>query len=429
MFQFDLGAFSKKFPTKARFNLERIEKLLSKLGAPHLKLPPTIHVAGTNGKGSTIAFLRAIFEAAGYKTHIYTSPHLIRFTERILLAGEEIEDSYFVQLLQECEKYGQDQEELTWFEFVTVAAFLAYAQNPADILLLETGVGGRLDATNVIKSPLATAITSISYDHQAYLGGTLAEIAYAKAGIFKKETPAFSVAQPKEVENILVNCAKEISIPLYLEDRDWNIQEEADGLIYNSSLYCPRVSLIGKHQMHNAGLALSIASFLQQSFTFKIQHLKKGIATATWKGRLQNLSSSSLAAYLCNGSEIWLDGAHNEGGAHALAKTVQSWPSLPTYFIIGMLNHKDFNAFLSPLAEVAKGFCFISILSSENSKRPDQFIEISHHVHNFTANTLIEGLKKISQLSQIPCRVIICGSIYLAGDVLSMLENNHERIS
>lgn len=429
MFQFDLGAFSKKFPTKARFSLERIETLLSKLGSPHLKLPPTIHVAGTNGKGSTIAFLKAIFEAAGYKAHVYTSPHLIRFTERILIAGEEIKESYFIQLLQECEQYAQDQEDLTWFEFITVVSFLAYAQNPADVLLLETGIGGRLDATNVIKSPIATAITSISYDHQSYLGETLADIAYAKAGIFKKETPAFSVAQPKEAENMLINCAKQMSISLYLEDRDWSVHDQENGLLYNSSLYCPTINLRGHHQVHNAGLALSIASFLQHSFAFKPHHLKAGIATATWKGRLQNLSFSSLASYLCKDSELWLDGAHNEGGADALVKTVQSWTSLPTYFIVGMLNHKDANTFLSSLSKVAEGFCFIPIVSSENSKIPNQFSGMCQHIPHFTSTTLIDGLKKISQRSQAPSRVIICGSIYLTGDVLNMLENNHERIS
>ena len=431
MVRFDLGTFSKKFPFKARFSLERIEKLLYKLGSPHLKLPPTIHVAGTNGKGSTIAFLHAIFEAAGYKAHIYTSPHLIECNERIIIAGKKIEESYFSFLLQECEKYAQDQEELTWFEFITSAAFLAYAQNPADVLLLETGVGGRLDATNVIKSPIVTAITSISYDHQDYLGKTLAEIAYAKAGIFKAGASAFSVAQPKEIESVLLACAKELSVSLFLENRDWDVQEAAKGLAYCSNLHCPKISLAGKHQIHNAGLALSITSMLEQSHSFNLKekHLKTGIATASWKGRLQNLSSSLLADYLCVGSEIWLDSAHNEGGAQALVETVETWRFLPTYFIVGMLNHKDSFTFLSVLSKVAKEFCFIPITSSEKYRAPNQFIEILPHKNGFTANTLIEGLKKISQLSSTPIRVIICGSIYLAGDILNMLENNHERIS
>lgn len=429
MLQFDLGAFSKKFPFNPKFKLARVENLLRKLGSPHLKLRPTIHVAGTNGKGSTISFLRAIFESSGYKAHVYTSPHLIKFNERIIVTGKEIEESYFSLLLQECEKYAQDQKEFTWFELITVVAFLAYAQNPADILLLETGVGGRLDATSVINAPLVSAITSISYDHQNYLGKTLSEIAYAKAGIFKKEAAAFSVAQPPDVENVLLRCAKDLSIPFFLENRDWDVQEEEEGLIYCSSLHCLKISLAGKHQVHNAGLALSIASFLRSSFDLKEKDLKAGIASATWRGRLQNLSSSFLAHYLSKGSEIWLDSAHNEGGAQALIKTVQSWRSLPTYFIVGMLNHKDSYVFLSSLSQVSAGCCFIPISSSEKSKAPDQLIELVPHKNNFTAKTLVEGLEKISQLSLSPIRVIICGSIYLAGEILNMIENNHERIS
>jgi dihydrofolate synthase/folylpolyglutamate synthase len=427
MVQFDLRAFSKKFPLKARFNFERIEKMLSKLGSPHLKLPPIIHVAGTNGKGSTIAFLRAIFESAGHKVHVYTSPHLIKFNERIIVSGKEIEDSYFNFLFQECEKYVQELEILTWFEVITVVALLAFAQNSSDILLLETGVGGRLDATNVIKSPLATAITSISYDHQDYLGKTLAEIAYAKAGIFKLGTPAFSVEQPKEVKDVLLNYAAHLSIPLFFENQDWNVQEDATGLTYCSYLQCPKIGLIGKHQIHNAGLALSIATFLRQPFNLKDQHLRTGIATATWKGRLQDLSSSFLAGYLYKGSEIWLDGAHNEGGAKALAETIQAWAPLPTYFIIGMLNHKDPYTFLIPFSKLAQGFCFIPIASSENHKIPDQLIKVVRHENSFAASSLDEGLKKIFQLSFGPIRVVISGSIYLAGDVLNMLEHKHEK--
>lgn len=429
MFQFDLGKFSKKFPSKARFNLERVEKLLNKLGAPHLKLPPTIHVAGTNGKGSTIAFLRAIFESSGYKTHVYTSPHLQEFNERIIVAGNKIEETYFSQLLDECEKYAQDQEDLTWFEFITVVAFLAYAQNPADILLLETGIGGRLDATNVIASPLATAITSISYDHQEHLGKTLAEIAYAKAGIFKRGAPAFSVAQPQEVEDVLLRCAQDLSVSLFLENRDWNVQEKENGIVYCSNLYCPKISLAGKHQIHNVGLALSIATSLRHSFNLKEESLKAGIATAIWKGRLQDLSSSFLINYLPTDSEIWLDSAHNEGGAQALVDTVQTWNSLPTYFIIGMLNHKDSHAFLSSLSKVARGFCFIPIPSSEKCLSSDKLLDVTPYKNGFSADNLIEGLQKIAQFSSSPVRVVICGSVYLAGDVLNMIEDNYERIS
>jgi len=194
---FNLDIFSRKFPIRKKFDLNLFIKLLNKLGSPYLRLPPTIHVAGTNGKGSTIAFLRAIFESAGYKVHVYSSPHLIRVNERIIIAGKEIETSYFMHLVHTCEEYAKYFKELTWFELITAVGFLAYAENFADVLLLETGVGGRLDATNVINNPLVTAITPISYDHMSYLGKSLSEIAYAKAGIFKTGTPAFSTLQFK----------------------------------------------------------------------------------------------------------------------------------------------------------------------------------------------------------------------------------------
>ncbi len=281
--QFNLDIFSRRFPVKRRLNLELFTELLTKLGSPHLRLPPTIHLAGTNGKGSTVAFLRAIFESAGYTAHVYTSPHLIKFNERIVIAGKEIETSYFMSLIQKCEKYAEHFKELTWFELITAAAFLAYAENSADILLLETGVGGRLDATNVINNPLITAITPISYDHINSLGKSLSEIAYAKAGIFKAGTPAFTTLQFKEVTKILVKSAKDLSIPLFLEGRDWDVREDKERFIYNSTIFYPKVSLKGKHQFQNAGLALSIASFLQNIFNFKEEHLKEGIATATWK--------------------------------------------------------------------------------------------------------------------------------------------------
>lgn len=422
MQDFNLEEVATKYPSTHRSNLQCIQQLLANLGSPHLFIPPVIHIAGTNGKGSTQAFLRSIFEQKGLKVHAFTSPHLKRFNERIVIAGQEIENTMAYALLHECEQHIQNDGVPTWFELVTTMAFLAFARHPADILLLETGVGGRLDATNVIPNPLVTAINSISYDHQSHLGNSLKEIAFAKAGIFKKGTAIFSVKQPEEVERVLIQESKELQAPLFIEGHHWTINKSSQGLVYNSKVPYPQISLKGTYQLQNAGLALSIASFLKHHFKFNNMHLKKGIESAIWPGRLQDISHSSLNSYLRPGSELWLDGAHNEGGAQALVSSLKEFNQSPTYFIIGMLQHKEHLNFLKPLSTYAEALFFIPILSSTKSILPDYLASLIKDKKCYTAYSLIESLEKINTVSSTPARVVICGSLYLVGDILKTID-------
>ena len=398
-------------PKLIDLGLDRSFALLQKLGDPHLRLPPTIHVSGTNGKGSVIAFLRALAEGAGISAHVYSSPHLCRFNERIRLAGRLIDDPALADLLEEVETVNGPQQ-VTFFEVTTAAAMLAFSRHPADLLFLETGLGGTLDSTNVLTAPLATIITPIARDHEYFLGTSLTGIAEQKAGIMRPSTPCFSAAQSPEVAKTLQACADDIGAPFHLAGRDFEISPQGDGggclTTPEATTYFPRPGLAGPHQIDNAGLALMALNSTRPC-------APDGIANAIWPGRVQKLDAGALAAIWPH-QPIWLDGAHNAHGAAALATTLRTIHDGKWNVICGALNTRDPAEFLAPLADLAGSVHCVAI--------PDQPASLS--AAKMTDAALAQGLDAAPATSIITAfdkldpayPVIICGSLYLAGHVL-----------
>jgi dihydrofolate synthase / folylpolyglutamate synthase len=420
-------------PKRIDLSLGRMERLLARLDHPEQKLPPVIHVAGTNGKGSTTAYLKAALEAAGYGVHVYTSPHLVRFNERIQLAGRDgavatdIEETELAALLTECETANGDAP-ITFFEITTACAFLAYSRHPADIVLLEVGLGGRLDATNVIDQPCLTVITPVSIDHVQFLGESLAGIAAEKAGILKPGVPAIVADQLPEAMTEISDRAKEIGANLVRHGEDWQMEPgtkdvavTVDGLTQRYDL----PSLPGAHQISNAGLAVAVLRKLP-GFTVDAQAISTGLATATWPGRLQNMQTSRAARHLPEGSELWLDGGHNSASGAALAETLEAWnarDSRPTYLVCGMLNVKDVSGFMSPFKGHVRQLYGLTIPGEENALAASEIADFAtaSGLAGKQALSVIDALEDISGLcSQGPApRVLICGSLYLVGSVLA----------
>ncbi len=339
-------------PRLIDLSLDRLLSLLAKLGHPELRLPPVVHVAGTNGKGSTCAFLRAIGEAAGMRVHVYTSPHLVRFNERIRIAGELVSDAALADALEHVERVN-DGAPITVFEVITAVALHLFAEHPAELCVLEVGLGGRGDATNVIARPAASAITSISLDHRELLGDTLAAIAAEKAGILKPGVPVAIGAQPPEALDTLLALAAGARAPVALRGRDWRIEPAGAGLRYSDArgaLDLPAPSLPGAHQIDNAGIA--IAALRASSLALAGRAYGAGVASAQWPARLQRLTGR-LAAALPEGWELWLDGGHNPGAGLVLAEHLAGWSDRPAHLIIGMKQAKDSAA----IAASAAGAC------------------------------------------------------------------------
>ena len=405
-------------PKVIDLTLDRVWRLLDALGNPQKDLPPVIHIAGTNGKGSTQAMVRAGLEAAGHKVHAYTSPHLARFHERIRLAGTLISEADLTALLDECyAKNGAD--DITYFEITTCAALLAFARTPADFTLLEVGLGGRLDATNVIDSPELTIITPVSMDHEAFLGTTIAAIAGEKAGIIKRGVPCIIGPQSESGLDVMEARAAQCGAPVLAYGQHWHSGPERDGMIYQDELGLldlPLPILPGLHQIQNAGIALAALRHLgcdEAACT-------AGLTQAVWPARMQRLRSGPLANLAnASGAELWLDGGHNPAAGAALALVLRSLPKRPTHMICGMLNTKDVDGYLAPLAEVAISLTGVSIPGEANTLPADQTAQAARHVGlaGRTADTVTEALQAI--LADDPhARVLICGSLYLAGAVL-----------
>lgn len=327
--------------------------LLAKLGDPHLRLPPCIHVAGTNGKGSVIAFMRAMLEQAGYSVHVYTSPHLMKFNERIILGGQEIPDDKLERYLDEVLDINGDGQ-VTFFEITTAMAFLAFAREPADILLLETGLGGRLDCTNIIEKPLASVITPISYDHMAFLGDTLEQIAKEKAGIMKSGSKCIIGPQDPSVRNVLKSEAFRYRTETYPQDELWRFESGDTQMhleFYGVRHTYPRPNLVGPHQIANAATAIMTLKTID-GFDIPDDAMARGIQKAQWPGRLEHMTSGALYAALPAGWELWYDGGHNEAAAKALAAQAAEWQEQdgkPLHLILGMKKDKDVNSFIKPL--------------------------------------------------------------------------------
>ncbi len=430
-------------PKKIDLSLGRVEELLTRLDRPQEKLPPVVHVAGTNGKGSTIAFLRAFLEAAGYSTHVYTSPHLVNFRERVCLAGRIIDDGELVELLEECETVNEGRP-ITFFEITTAAAFLAFSRVPADILLLETGLGGRLDATNMVPKPALTAITPISIDHMQFLGSTLAAIAEEKSGILKSGVTGVIAPQEPEVQAVIEAQAEKVGAPLHSFARHWNVRPlntltSDDSTVTSEvtsevtvamhfegaelSVNLPAPGLAGRHQMFNAATALACLEHLD-AFPVDEAALARGLETVDWPGRLQRITRGPLVDGLDEGWELWIDGGHNPAAGEILAATAKSWGSAPLDMVFGMLNSKDPGGFLAPLAPHLRRVRAIAIPGENASFTAAQAAAAGHveRIEPAPADSLEEALHGLvaeaGEKGEEPGRILVCGSLYLAGAVL-----------
>lgn len=393
-------------------SLERMNVILEKLGDPQNILPPVIHVAGTNGKGSTIAYLRSILEAAGLSVHIYTSPHLVRFAERIRLNGKIIEENYLQEILEFCEKVN-DGEPITYFEITTAAAFKAFSDNPADVLILEVGLGGRLDATNVIDQPLSTVITPVSHDHQQFLGHDLSGIAMEKASIAKKDVPLLSANQTKEVEIKISDVIQKKGGNLI---NNWSYEIMDDGFTYKDeqgSLKLDKPSLIGPHQISNAALAIATLRH-QQKLKISDGDYTKGITSAKWPARMQNITDSPYGALLAKGSELWLDGGHNPAAAEVIAGTFKNEKLI---LICGMMENKDVQGYLETLAPVTE-YLYAIHVDGEASYPATEIVKCAWNlsIKADGAKNVRDALREIDTKRSV--KVLICGSLYLAGQVL-----------
>jgi dihydrofolate synthase / folylpolyglutamate synthase len=399
-----------------------VSRLLAALGEPQRDLPPTIHVAGTNGKGSTIAFLRACLEAAGYRVHAFTKPHLVRFNERIRLDGRLIEEEALAALLEECER-ANGGKPITYFEITTAAAFLAFARQPADILLLETGLGGRFDATNIIAQPALTVLTPISLDHQHFLGDTVEAIAFEKAGILKQHRPAVLGPQVPAALGVIEARAAALAAPLFRHGQEWQCAPHLGGLRFTGprfgTLELPPPGLAGPHQYDNAGTALAALDRLE-GFTLPPAALAQGLRTVEWPARLQHLTRGRLAALLPAGWELWLDGGHNEAGGAALAAMAQGWQDKPLHLIFGMLASHDAEAFLRPLQPFVASLAAVTIADEPNALSAAQAAAAARAA-GLTASEAAGPAAALRGLAgQAPRgRVLICGSLYLAGRILA----------
>ncbi|WP_340116562.1 folylpolyglutamate synthase/dihydrofolate synthase family protein [Pelagibius sp. 7325] len=422
-----LDRLTRLHPKVIDLSLGRVERLLERLDHPEARLAPVVHVAGTNGKGSLLAFLRAMLEAAGRRVQVYTSPHLVRFHERIRLTTGLIDEAALIVLLERCEAEN-GPEPITFFEVTTAAAFLAFAQEPADILLLEVGLGGRLDATNVIDRPRLTAITPIALDHQQFLGSTLSAIAGEKAGIMKPGVTCVVGPQEPATLTVLERHAQSIDTPLFCHGRDWTFEPTSEGFRYEDAAgprVLPRPSLLGAHQFANAALAVACATLLGE-FGVDDRAIAEGIATASWPARLQRLTQGPLVDALPEGWELWLDGGHNPAAGEALAATLKDrsrmdWGDRPLDLVYGMLDTKVAAGYLQALAPFAHSLKAVRIPGEQASLSAEAAAghASAAGIDALPVESVVDGVKAIVAKAERPGRILICGSLYLAGYVLS----------
>lgn len=418
-----LARMGRFHPKEIDLSLGRIEQRLASLGHPERSLPPVFHVAGTNGKGSTIAFLRAYLEEAGYRCHVYTSPHLVRFNERIRVAGRLIEDGALMALIEEVEQAERDQP-ITTFEITTAIALLAFSRVPADATLIEVGLGGKYDATNVFERPHATAVTRISFDHRQFFGDTLALIAGEKAGIFKRGAPAIVAEQPSdEAKDVLIAQAAAVEARLGLHGKDWRISPRAAGFLYEGpgrTLDLPQPALLGRHQCMNAATALTMID-AAGGYAIPDAAVVRGLASVEWPARLQRLKRGPLFDLLPAGSQLWLDGAHNDSGGEVLSQQAAAWRDMPLDLVFGMRAAKEPGELLAPLAPHVARLRSVTIpneptaLSAEDAAAAARAAGIADakpasSVADAVAALVVSGGAR---------RILICGSLYLAGAVLT----------
>jgi dihydrofolate synthase/folylpolyglutamate synthase len=419
-----LERFRTLYPREIDLSLDRMRVLMERLGHPELRLPPVVHVAGTNGKGSTVAFMRAMLEAAGRRVHVYTSPHLVRFHERIRIAGAFVDEDALVEALLAAEKANAGAP-IPQFELITAAALILFADHPADFTLLEVGLGGRYDATNVVAAPLVGVITSISMDHEKFLGSSLAGIAAEKAGIIKRGRPVVVAPQVPEVADVIDKEAERLAAPLFLANQDWVARGEHGRLVYEDGdglLDLPPPRLPGRHQYTNAGTA--IAALRRAGIAPPVAAIEAGLAAVDWPARLQRLTSGALMAHVPPGAELWLDGGHNPGAgaviAEAMADLEERAPR-PLVLVAGMLSTKDPVGFFTPFAGLASRVLTVPVPGSEAGRDPSELAAFARDtgLPAEAADGFVEALDRIAAAGDAPPRILIVGSLYLAGAVLA----------
>ncbi len=416
-------------PKRIDLSLDRMQRLLAALGHPERKLPPVIHVAGTNGKGSTIAFLRAILEAAGKRVHVYTSPHLVRFNERFRFGktgeGKLVSDEELIAAMEECELANAGAP-ITVFEITTATGLLLFARHPADVLLMEVGLGGRLDATNVVDNPLATIITRVSVDHTDFLGDSLEKIAAEKAGILKRGMPAVIASQHREVLAVIERQAAKLNAPLKIAGEDWTATEERGRLVYQDEtglLDLPPPRLYGRHQFENAGLAIAALRAVKQ-FGIPPAAYDGGMVKTDWPARLHRLGHGPLVDRAPAGGELWLDGGHNPDGGRAIAAALadlEERVSRPLVLIVGMLASKDCGGFLGNFAGLARRMIAVPVPGVEKGLSAAAVADTARAIgiSATSRDNLTEALEAARKLDlDPPPRILITGSLYLAGEVL-----------
>jgi dihydrofolate synthase/folylpolyglutamate synthase len=424
-----IARLSALHPARIGLDLKRMHRLLERLDHPERKLPPVIHVAGTNGKGSTIAYLRAILEAASLRVHVYTSPSLVRINECYRLGrvggGALVDDDELRDALQHCERANAG-EPITLFEIQTAGAFDLFARHPADLVLLEVGLGGRLDATNVINAPLASVIAPISLDHTEFLGDTLTAIAREKAGIIKRGVPVICAEQAPEAIAVIEQCARRMHAPLHGAGQEWHVNVECGRLVYQDDrglmdLAAPK--LFGRHQFDNAGLAIATLRALE-AFQIEPTAFEAGVVNAEWPARMQRLASGRLMDQGPSGSEIWLDGGHNAEGGRVVAAALgdlEERVSRPLVVIVGMMANKDASAFLANFAGLTRHIVAVPIPGRDNAMSPDRLADAARALgmRVESAASVEAALGSLARLAyEVPPRILITGSLYLAGHVL-----------
>ena len=412
-------------PKKIDLSLDRIARVLDSLDRPHYRLPPVIHVAGTNGKGSTVAFLRAIAEAAGLKVHVYTSPHLVRFVERIRLAGTLIGEDHLAEVLGRVEAANAGQE-ITFFEITAAAALVAFAETPADLCVVEVGLGGRYDATNVIPDCAVAAIAPVDYDHAEFLGTDLGRIAWEKAGIIKAGRPVVSARQAEIAQVAIEAEAERLGAPLRMMGRDFDAFGQGGRMVFQGEdhlLDLPPPSLSGPHQAENAGLAVAAALAFGGAMA-DVGAIARGVAGAVWPARLQRLTAGPYGeGAAARGSDLWLDGTHNPHGARALARALGDLVARdgrPLTLVVGILGNKDAAGMFAALAALDPRVFTVPSPSDAGASPQDLADAARSAGLNATAcASLIEGFDRAMAEAGPPPHIVICGSLYLAGEVLA----------
>ena len=413
-------------PKEIDLSLGRIAGLLADLGHPERAMPPAVQIAGTNGKGSTTAFLRAMLEAAGKRVHVYTSPHLVRFHERIRLAGAFVDEARLAATFEEVERVNAGRA-ITLFEITTAAAMLLFAREPADLLLLEVGLGGRYDATNVVEKPLACVITPVSLDHQKFLGDDIGAIAHEKAGILKSLTPAVIARQDAVALASIEREAARVGAPLSVSGQDWQAREERGRFVFEDGdglLDLPLPRLVGRHQIENAGAAIATLRSTP-ALSVPTQAIEDGLGSVNWPARMQRLANGRLPGLLPTGAELWLDGGHNPDGGRAVAQTMAELDERspkPIVLVVGMLNTKDSDGFLEAFAGLAGRLYGVPIGSSAAARSPEEVVAAATRAGLAAepCGSIEEALACVSRAaSGAPPRVLITGSLYLAGEALA----------